>query len=73
MYTYSCSMVKDKEYYKREVDVFIEQIRLDKKRLRHAIAQEKYEQAAKLRDQLEVQRKNLIHFLANMDLSESTQ
>jgi protein-arginine kinase activator protein McsA len=65
-------MVKDKEYYKKEADVFIKQIQSDKKSLRQAIALEKYEQAAKLRDQLEDQRKNLIHYLANIDLSGST-
>ena len=73
MCIYSCNMVKDKEYYKSEVDVFIEQIRFDRNKLRNAIAQEKFERAAVLRDELEDQRMKLIHFLANMDLSEATQ
>jgi protein-arginine kinase activator protein McsA len=66
-------MVKDKEYYKGEVDLLIEQIQSDKRSLRLAIAQEKYEQAAILRDQLKERQKNFIHYLANIDLPESTQ
>lgn len=62
-------MIKDKEYYKREVDVFLKQIQSDKIKLRQAIAQEKYEQAAILRDQLKARQKNYIHYLANIDLS----
>jgi protein-arginine kinase activator protein McsA len=63
-------MEETRAYYKNQVDVYLEEIKSNKNSLRQAIAQEKYEQAAILRDQLKEKQKNFIHFLANMDLSE---
>jgi len=66
-------MEETRESYQNQVDVYLMDIQSDKKSLRQAITQEKYEQAAILRDRLKDKQKNFIHFLANMDLSETTQ
>lgn len=65
-------MEETRASYQNQVSLYLKDIQSDKKNLRQAITQEKYEQAAILRDQLKDKQKNFVHFLANMDLSETT-
>tara|TARA_R110002072_G_scaffold238939_1_gene396650 strand:+ start:46675 stop:46872 length:198 start_codon:yes stop_codon:yes gene_type:complete len=65
-------MEETRASYQNQVDEYLMEIQSDKKILLHAIAQEKYEHAAIIRDQLKVKQKNFVHFLANLDLSETT-
>lgn len=65
-------MEETRASYQNQVSRYLKDIQSDKKNLRQAITQEKYEQAAILRDQLKDKQKNFVHFLANMDLSETT-
>lgn len=62
-----------KEKYKQQVDVYLCEIRSNKSKLRLSLTNEHYERAAILRDKIKHQQKDFIHFLANMDLSESIQ
>ena len=53
-------MEETRASYQNQVDEYLMEIQSDKKILLHAIAQEKYEHAAIIRDQLKVKQKKFI-------------
>lgn len=61
-------MSKTKAIYKKQLHIYLKEIRSNKHLLMKSIEKEHFEKSAKLRDQIKLQQKELIHYLANLDL-----
>lgn len=61
-------MPKSKIIIKQQVDTYLLEIRSNKNLLKISIEKEHFEKSARLRDQIKLQQKELIHYLANLNL-----